>query len=477
MINQMNNINHVNYTFFDAYDNNYECVINDYNKINKIHNNFKFKIGEIGLIHSTINLFEKINKTNIDYVIILEDDVFLHKDFVNLFKFYMDNKVNIDFKYIGYNQYNKNIINSIHYSKDNNININSIKRTNNSFFYGTYSYICNRRFRNYIINLGISFFLNNKYTIDFGYNIIRLRSNMKFYIFGGEQLIIPDIYDDSCINNDRENKNNSWYTHKNIKLNKYYNFNIKQLKFVFIIPSFNNEKWIKKNLESIFNQKNYTNWHIIYINDNSNDKTDHLFHTLKEPYEKNITYIKNNNTQGQALNRYKAYNMCYDNDFCIMLDGDDWLYTNYALSYLNYFIQNNDIDITYGNYYIYENNNVSKDNITFKDFDINTIKNKLYRKHTWISRHLRVVKAKYLKMIDKNNIIDFNGEYIKCSTDLVEMFESLEKCNSRHKILSQPISVYNKDNSKLYQTSYYNDNDEMKLYRTTLNNIIINKTL
>ena len=66
-------------------------------------------------------------------------------------------------------------------------------------------------------------------------------------------------------------------------MNELYNENTK---FVFIIPSFNNEKWIENNLNSIINQK-YNNWNVIYINDNSNDKTQEIYEDIISKTEKN----------------------------------------------------------------------------------------------------------------------------------------------------------------------------------------------
>lgn len=43
-------------------------------------------------------------------------------------------------------------------------------------------------------------------------------------------------------------------------------------KFVFIIPSFNNLDWYRTNIFSVISQT-YYNWHIIYIDDNSTDRT------------------------------------------------------------------------------------------------------------------------------------------------------------------------------------------------------------
>ena len=54
--------------------------------------------------------------------------------------------------------------------------------------------------------------------------------------------------------------------------------------FVFVIPSYNNQDYYKKNLDSVINQT-YKNWHIIYIDDASTDNTNTL---VRE-------YVKQNN--------------------------------------------------------------------------------------------------------------------------------------------------------------------------------------
>ena len=48
------------------------------------------------------------------------------------------------------------------------------------------------------------------------------------------------------------------------------------IKFCFIISSYNNSLNIEKNLYSVINQT-YTNWRAIYINDNSSDETEELY--------------------------------------------------------------------------------------------------------------------------------------------------------------------------------------------------------
>ena len=49
-------------------------------------------------------------------------------------------------------------------------------------------------------------------------------------------------------------------------------------RFVYIVPSYNNKDWYKRNIDSMIYQKN-TNWHMIYIDDCSDDGT---FDLVKE---------------------------------------------------------------------------------------------------------------------------------------------------------------------------------------------------
>src|ERR1700737_4705415 len=55
-----------------------------------------------------------------------------------------------------------------------------------------------------------------------------------------------------------------------------------ELPMVIVIPSYNNEKWYEKNLHSVLNQ-HYSNYRILYVNDNSKDGTGFLIEKyLKE---------------------------------------------------------------------------------------------------------------------------------------------------------------------------------------------------
>ena len=63
-------------------------------------------------------------------------------------------------------------------------------------------------------------------------------------------------------------------------------------------------------------------------------------------------------------------------------------------------------------------------------------------------------------MIDPFDFIDENGDFLRTSTDMIESFACLELSEGRHKKVDDVLMLYNQDNSKLYDTSYYNDNNK-----------------
>jgi glycosyltransferase involved in cell wall biosynthesis len=449
-------------TFYQAYDETFMEVRDSYNEysIKHILNNKKKdliikNISALGLIHSTISLFKHINSGNDNNVCIIEDDIYTHNDFFNITDKINRDISNCDFDllYLGYNNQNTQINNEIQTSQD--ILFALPNNDTMGYFYGTYGYLCNKKFRDYVIKLGVQWFINNDFTIDLGFNIIKNLTAFRFYVVSGKPLLIPEVYDINSINFNRENIDN-FYKDRNIDLSNYHILDIPNLEFVFIVPSYNCQDWIKKNLNSIINQT-YTKWRIIYINDNSSDKTHDMFLKLTEKYKDKVTYIHNDVKYGQSFNRYQAYMSCRDDEICILLDGDDWLYHKFCLKYIAYFMKINDVDITYGLNITYTNGELSHSISNKMDYDNYVINNTLYRYHEWLACHLRVMKAKYLKNINVIDFLDSSINFIQCSTDLVESYCCLEQCNKRHKKLDEIVVVYNRENSIRYGTSFYND--------------------
>jgi glycosyltransferase involved in cell wall biosynthesis/GR25 family glycosyltransferase involved in LPS biosynthesis len=417
-------------------------------------------IGAVGLIKSTIELFKDIETMGIDYAIICEDDVCFHKSFPYMLKPVKCEMSHYDLLYIGYNNYNEDINGLIN---DNHSHVTLPVPSDRSFqpFYGTFGYICNSKFRKNIITKGIKWFINNNATIDYGFNIMTWEKEIQAGVVTGEQLVYPRIDDTEAINGIRKDKD-VFYTKRKINVMNYWKPLKEEKKFVFIVPSYNNEMWIHNNVTSVLDQT-YSNWRMIYINDCSTDSTEDKFHELTENYKEKVIYIKNDVKYGQAFNRYTAYNMCEDDEYCIMLDGDDWLASKYVLSYLNIFIQHYDLDMTYGTCAQYLKGKV--DDVTWipDDYSQDTIDNKSYRKDMWRAMHLRVMKAKYLKQVCPLDFIMNDNSFIICTTDMVESYPCLEMCKGRHKKITERLMIYNRENSLLYPTSFYHKDSKQNI--------------
>src|SRR3989338_1517611 len=86
--------------------------------------------------------------------------------------------------------------------------------------------------------------------------------------------------------------------------------------FVIIVCSYNNEAWVVKNLDSLFEQ-NYENYRIIYIDDNSTDSTADIVQNYLKKYDhtKRCLFIHKNTRQYKLANLYTTiHTLCYDDE-------------------------------------------------------------------------------------------------------------------------------------------------------------------
>ena len=248
--------------------------------------------------------------------------------------------------------------------------------------------------------------------------------------------------------------------------------------FVFITPSYNNEKYYERNLNSVLNQT-YKKWRMIYIDDASTDKTHDLVtkyiekHNLKDK----ITLIRHSKNMKQAYGRYHAFQKTKDNEIICFLDGDDWLYDNNVLGKINTEYQTSDIKITCGSYVKYENESQEKKLFTVPRIPNDLIKNNLFRKNQnrWYSIHLRTGYASIYKKIPETHYKDNNNQWISAETDRVEFTFAIEQVKFKYKILPYPTYVYNIDASKEYDNSVFNLSSEQKTYRMAIRNKIANE--
>lgn len=212
--------------------------------------------------------------------------------------------------------------------------------------------------------------------------------------------------------------------------------------FVVIVPSYNNEQWVERNLDSIFSQ-NYPHFRVIYINDASKDRTGELVQQyIKDHHlEDKCTYIENITNQGALYNLYHAIHSCDDKEVIVTVDGDDWLAHSQVLTRVSQEYQDPNIWITYGQFEW----STTHEKGCCEEYRKTTIDNNNFRRTTWYASHLRTFYAKLFKLI-KYKDLRHQGRFFKVTWDLAMMFPMLEMAQERHRFIPDVLYVYNVEN-------------------------------
>lgn len=234
--------------------------------------------------------------------------------------------------------------------------------------------------------------------------------------------------------------------------------------FVIIVPSYNNQKWYKLNLDSILGQ-DYPYFKVIYINDASTDKTGELVQEYLQKYDINnkVIYIENKENKGALFNLYYTIHGCNDYEIIVMVDGDDWLTSPYVLSLLNETYQDENVWMTFGQY-------ITNTNLRpgcCKAFTEEEIEKSDFRHIQWRTSHLRTFYSTLFKKIKKEDLL-YKGQFLKVTWDYAMMYPMLEMAHERHRFIPSTLYVYN----------IYNPLNDFKLYgqeQTSLESYIQNK--
>ena len=109
---------------------------------------------------------------------------------------------------------------------------------------------------------------------------------------------------------------------------------------------YNGDRYLIKSLNSIFNQT-YKNWELIFWNNKSTDRSKIIIKKFKDH---RIKYFESQN----LLNLYHARNLAIQvskGDYICFLDTDDWWRKDKLEKQLNFFLENKNYKIVYGNFF------------------------------------------------------------------------------------------------------------------------------
>lgn len=116
-------------------------------------------------------------------------------------------------------------------------------------------------------------------------------------------------------------------------------------KLSIIVPNYNNEKYLKRNLEYLINQT-YKNVEIIVVNDGSKGKSDEIVESFQKN-DQRIKYAKHDVNKGLFQARLTGADLA-TGDYIAFLDADDYATTDYYRVLMKNAIKNNS-DIVIGN--------------------------------------------------------------------------------------------------------------------------------
>jgi glycosyltransferase involved in cell wall biosynthesis len=215
-----------------------------------------------------------------------------------------------------------------------------------------------------------------------------------------------------------------------------------ELPFVIVIPSYNNQEWCQKNLNSVFEQK-YTNYRVIYIDDHSNDNTEKFvldYLNVNSKYREKCTLIRNNKRRGALSNLYTAIHSCKDEEIIVAVDGDDFLYDEHVLNKLNTIYLKGDVWLTFGQFI--ESPQYIVGNEPAVPIPPQIIKNHSFRRWSKVPSHLRTFYAGLFKKIKKKDLL-YQCEFFPMAWDLAIMLPMLEMASERHAFVKDILYIYN----------------------------------
>lgn len=209
--------------------------------------------------------------------------------------------------------------------------------------------------------------------------------------------------------------------------------------FVVVIPSYNNEKWVSSNLDSIMSQT-YPHFSVLYLNDASSDQTGVLVdeYIKKNGYESRIRAIHNSERKGPLHNTYDGVHSLPPNKIVVIVDGDDKLARPDALDLLAAHYKDPNVWVTYGNFRTEPHDWGS----CCEKLPSFILKKREFRRYRWVTSHVKSFYARLFQLIKKEDLF-WNGRFFPMTADLAYFFPILEMASKKHiRFVPEVLYIY-----------------------------------
>ena len=208
------------------------------------------------------------------------------------------------------------------------------------------------------------------------------------------------------------------------------------MKFSIISVGRNNENWLENHINSVKSQT-FTDYEHIIIDDESDDKS---LEIIKNNCDKQKTKVFIRKERSYSVRNHILGFKQAKGDIIILLDSDDWFYSNDVLKYINDVYENKRCLATYGSWV--HKNNLSNKNYTKHPTHVATDVRKI---KCWYFSHLRTFKRELLSAINGMDIFDEYGDVVNYAPDVVLLTGIYEYALKFGKVvyIEEPLVVYN----------------------------------
>ena len=237
-----------------------------------------------------------------------------------------------------------------------------------------------------------------------------------------------------------------------IFLNLRYCVNGKK-QFIYIITSvYNSGEVICRTLQSVYDQDYPKSlYRHIVINDASIDSTDDAIRKwLANHPDHKVEYIKNKKRLGSCANNTRGFKMAKPGDLVVELNGDDWLYSDSTITFVNKVFANKKVWMTYNT----SADPAGKRLSWTKKIPPEIVKNNSYRESTWLSSHLHAFRAELFSHVNEADLIDPDTKtYWQAAADHAHYMPMLELAGSHARHIYSILYVYNKNEKSIYNVN------------------------
>lgn len=218
------------------------------------------------------------------------------------------------------------------------------------------------------------------------------------------------------------------------------------MKFKIVVPTYNTEGWIARCLQMIQVQT-YENFECIVYNDASTDKTGAVIDSYFSARPDSRFRVIHNKTNCKALSNivdgFRKLETEKDPESVLMVvDGDDFLFSEYVLEIVAHAYEQTGALLTYGNHVHHPTGGKSN----CEPVPQQVIIDRSFRNYKFVTSHLRTFKSKLWNAIRDEDLRDKDGRYYGVGWDVAFMMPMLEMSANRVLFIPNVLYCYNRFN-------------------------------